>query len=320
MAVITGISTLHQLTNKPDKQIAPANANALGGQGQGGIAALDLENIGEDTENIAEDITLEGADFNVTTNNEDTGIVSALKEKLGAQSGKPISSLEDMSLEELLNLFGRDELTEVGSSLSMEDAMSTFTPNTAKPKPEIDMESLVSLLEPPDTPDTNTINNMAKAEIETSMPSSNTAATTEAMAATTEAMTPMSGAEVAGWINVAMQGIATLAEILDDDDDRPLSPASAPSFSYQVPSKGITLENIGMNMGGDPSKILARPMFKGNPVVGPGGPKDDIIPVLASDGEFMLSKAAVDHAGGGNHQLGIARLKAFNNKGNQRYG
>ena len=318
MAVITGISTLHQLTNKPDKQIAPANANALGGQGQGGIAALDLENIGEDTENIAEDITLKGADFNVTTNNEDTGIVSALKEKLGAQSGKPISSLEDMSLEELLDVLNYSELPEVGSSLSMEDAMSTFTPNTAKPKPEINEESLVSLFE---NPNPNEAMAKVNADIEASRPSSNTAATTEAMAATTETMNaPMTGSEVAGWINVAMQGIATLAEILDDDDDRPLSPASAPSFSYQAPSKGITLENIGMNMGGDPSKILARPMFKGNPVVGPGGPKDDIIPVLASDGEFMLSKAAVDHAGGGNHQLGIARLKAFNNKGNQRYG
>lgn len=321
MAVMTGVSTLHQITNKPEQKLPPANANALGGQGQGGITNLNLENIGEDTQNIAEDITLEGADFNVATNNQDTGIASALKEKLGAQSGKPISSLEDMTLEELLNLFGRDELTEVGSSLSMEDAMTTFTPTFEKPKvdiPPIDDESLISLFE---NPNPNEAMAKVNADIKASLPETTTAATTEAIATTTEAMNaPMTASEAAGWINVAMQGIATLAEILDDDDKKLLAPASAPSFSYQAPNKGITLDSIGMNMGGDPAKILARPMFKGDPVVGPGGPKDDIIPVLASDGEFMLSKAAVDHAGGGNHELGIARLNAFNNKGNQRYG
>ena len=126
----------------------------------------------------------------------------------------------------------------------------------------------------------------------------------------------MSGSEAAEYTKIAMG----LLQLLLEKDKKPtLSPARAPSFS--VESQGIgPLQTIGMNMGGDPSDILARPMFKGDPVVGPGGPKDDIIPVLASDGEFMLSKAAVDHAGGGNHELGIARLKAFNNKGNQRYG
>jgi hypothetical protein len=53
---------------------------------------------------------------------------------------------------------------------------------------------------------------------------------------------------------------------------------------------------------------------------GPGGPKDDLIPVMASDGEYMLSKAAVDQAGGGNHAKGIACLEQFNQLGNRRYG
>ena len=67
---------------------------------------------------------------------------------------------------------------------------------------------------------------------------------------------------------------------------------------------------------------LNRPMFMphGGKMRGPGGPKDDLIPVMASNGEFMLSKAAVDAAGGGNHAQGIARLEAFNKLGNQRYG
>lgn len=67
---------------------------------------------------------------------------------------------------------------------------------------------------------------------------------------------------------------------------------------------------------------LKRPMFmpNGGQMRGPGGPKDDLIPVMASNGEYMLSKAAVDAAGGGSHAKGLARLDAFNKMGNKRYG
>jgi hypothetical protein len=71
---------------------------------------------------------------------------------------------------------------------------------------------------------------------------------------------------------------------------------------------------------------LGRSMFaqnympQGGAMQGPGGPKDDLIPVMASDGEYMLSKAAVDQAGGGNHARGIANLEQFNRLGNRRYG
>ena len=69
-------------------------------------------------------------------------------------------------------------------------------------------------------------------------------------------------------------------------------------------------------------KVLQRPMFmpQGGPMNGPGGPKDDLIPVMASNGEYMLSKAAVDAAGNGSHAKGIAVLDKFNNMGNKRYG
>ena len=72
--------------------------------------------------------------------------------------------------------------------------------------------------------------------------------------------------------------------------------------------------------------VLDRKMFAqnfmpdGGKIVGPGGPKDDLIPVMASNGEYMLSKAAVDQAGGGNHAKGVAALEAFNALGNMRYG
>ena len=69
-------------------------------------------------------------------------------------------------------------------------------------------------------------------------------------------------------------------------------------------------------------KVLERPMFmpNGGPMNGPGGPKDDLIPVMASNGEYMLSKAAVDAAGGGSHAKGVAVLDKFNEMGNKRYG
>ena len=67
---------------------------------------------------------------------------------------------------------------------------------------------------------------------------------------------------------------------------------------------------------------LQRPMFmpQGGAMNGPGGPKDDLIPVMASNGEYMLSKAAVDAAGNGSHAMGIANLNKFNDMGNKRYG
>ena len=64
----------------------------------------------------------------------------------------------------------------------------------------------------------------------------------------------------------------------------------------------------------------SRETYMGGPMNGPGGPKDDLIPVMASNGEYMLSKAAVDAAGDGSHAMGIARLDAFNERGNKRYG
>ena len=87
--------------------------------------------------------------------------------------------------------------------------------------------------------------------------------------------------------------------------------------------QGITPFQYREMQGGG---ALNRQMFaqnympNGGDIRGPGGPKDDVIPVMASNGEYMLSKAAVDQAGGGNHARGIANLEQFNNRGNRRYG
>ena len=72
--------------------------------------------------------------------------------------------------------------------------------------------------------------------------------------------------------------------------------------------------------GGVLNRPMYKPMLDGGDIEGPGGPKDDLIPVMASDGEFMLSNAAVKHMGKGNHQKGIAMLEKFNKQGNRKYG
>ena len=107
-------------------------------------------------------------------------------------------------------------------------------------------------------------------------------------------------------------------------------PGAAAGGFRSKPNK-LALETRGINpfeyramKGG--GKVLDRGMFaqnympNGGALRGPGGPKDDLIPVMASNGEYMLSKAAVDQAGGGNHSKGIAKLEQFNNLGNRRYG
>lgn len=86
----------------------------------------------------------------------------------------------------------------------------------------------------------------------------------------------------------------------------------------------LQFDPIGMKNGGDPDKVLNRkmftPMLSGGELDGPGGPKDDLIPIMASDGEFMLSKATVDLVGKGDHNKGIKTLEKLNNKGNRVYG
>ena len=116
--------------------------------------------------------------------------------------------------------------------------------------------------------------------------------------------------------------VSTLGNLIASSINKPKDPPaqldSRPMIAGNANRRSIQFKPIGAQSGG----VLNRPMFmpNGGAMRGPGGPKDDVIPVMASNGEFMLSKAAVDQAGGGNHRLGIAKLNAFNNKGNRRYG
>ena len=118
-----------------------------------------------------------------------------------------------------------------------------------------------------------------------------------------------------------------LSAVFNDPPERKgsiVSTQTLPGNSARRRSAQMNIQPIGgskvtfANQG----TALKRPMFMphGGQMRGPGGPKDDLIPVMASNGEYMLSKAAVDAAGGGSHAKGLARLDAFNKMGNKRYG
>jgi hypothetical protein len=130
---------------------------------------------------------------------------------------------------------------------------------------------------------------------------------------------------------LAKAGLGALTQVISTImTDPPEQPTSAVS-TQTLPGNSARRRSTQMNIqpiGG--SKVtfanegtaLKRPMFmpQGGQMRGPGGPKDDLIPVMASNGEYMLSKAAVDAAGNGSHAKGLARLDAFNKMGNKRYG
>ena len=69
----------------------------------------------------------------------------------------------------------------------------------------------------------------------------------------------------------------------------------------------------GMNDGGT---VLNRKLFLGGGEVdGMGGPKSDLVPIWASDQEYVVSANGVKRMGGGNHSRGIAALDEVNNNG-----
>ena len=126
-------------------------------------------------------------------------------------------------------------------------------------------------------------------------------------------------------------GIGAITKVLSsafmDVPERKGSIVSTQTLPGNASRRRNNLSNIapigGSNVTfANKGQALKRPMFmpQGGQMRGPGGPKDDLIPVMASNGEYMLSKAAVDAAGSGSHAKGLARLDAFNKMGNKRYG
>jgi hypothetical protein len=100
---------------------------------------------------------------------------------------------------------------------------------------------------------------------------------------------------------------------LADKDEGPRRGAVAPRPRFQPGRVNAPL--IGMSDGGKPSEgsVLGRKLFlEGGEVDGPGGPKEDLVPIWASDKEYVLSHDAVKRMGGGDFDKGIATLDKIN--------
>ena len=92
-----------------------------------------------------------------------------------------------------------------------------------------------------------------------------------------------------------------------DEDPDPIIRAVKPK---PFKTKQIRSQRIGMEDGGT---VLNRKMFLGGGEVdGPGGPKEDLVPIWASDKEYVVSHKGVKRMGGGSFDKGIAALDRIN--------
>ena len=93
---------------------------------------------------------------------------------------------------------------------------------------------------------------------------------------------------------------------LDEDPDPIIRAVKPKPFR----TKQIRSQRIGMQDGGT---LLNRKMFiGGGEVDGPGGPKEDLVPIWASDKEYVVSHEGVKRMGGGDFDKGIAALDKIN--------
>ena len=105
-------------------------------------------------------------------------------------------------------------------------------------------------------------------------------------------------------------GILAKEAIGEDETERVIS---APRPRFQ-PSR-VRTPRIGMSGGGKPPEgsVLGRKLFlEGGEVDGPGGPKEDLVPIWASDKEYVMSHEAVKRVGDGDFDKGIAALDKIN--------
>ena len=285
--------------NNPQDTVTAKSAGA----GSPGGAAIDIEDI-VGTEVAGDDITpFAYKAYDEQGMTEEDQIRALLEEEGGvmsAASGKYLSRATGggITLELLQSLFPEmgDLLSKNNSSIDEIVASSSHAPSVPDPQVTMDMP----------TPNTEDIRQMTGMEGVLDKVGYFAETNPQVFTALTNVISDA--------INAKIKGAPKQATNLDS---RPMMAGNANRRAAQM-----NFKPIGAKSGG----TLNRPMFmqnqmpNGGEMNGPGGPKEDLIPVMASDGEYMLSKAAVDQAGGGDHNKGIARLEAFNSKGNKNYG
>jgi len=114
----------------------------------------------------------------------------------------------------------------------------------------------------------------------------------------------------------AIKGVADVAGSLIKaamaKDPEPVSVAPRPKFGKlrQIKHKAIGPPAQFSARGGT---VLGRELFLGGGEVdGPGGPKEDLVPIWASDQEYVVSANGVKRLGNGDHSQGIAALNKIN--------
>jgi len=283
--------------NNPQDTVTAKSAGA----GSPGGAAIDIEDI-VGTEVAGDDITpFAYKAYDEQGMTEEDQIRALLEEEGGvmsAASGKYLSRATGggITLELLQSLFPEmgDLLSKNNSSIDEIVASSSHAPSVPDPQVTMDMP----------TPNTEDIRQMTGMEGVLDKVGYFAETNPQVFTALTNVISDA--------INAKIKGAPKQATNLDS---RPMMAGNANRRAAQM-----NFKPIGAKSGGVLDRKMFTPMLYGGELDGPGGPKEDLIPVMASDGEYMLSKAAVDQAGGGDHNKGIARLEAFNSKGNKNYG
>lgn len=102
-----------------------------------------------------------------------------------------------------------------------------------------------------------------------------------------------------------------LSNAMLDDPEPPKPVYKAPT--YRAQPKQIRFSGIGAQQAATGGTVLGRQLFLGGGEVdGPGGPKEDVVPIWASDQEYVVSANGVKRLGGGSHQQGIQTLNRIN--------
>ena len=180
---------------------------------------------------------------------------------------------------------------------------------------------LAQKIKPPATPEAPTATEAAETAVAevSSVPEGNSRITTEPTTSSTaapEETTPKLSEGLMSAIKqvlpqLSAQGVKALTK-----KQYKFTPTNYAMSSPRRVSRGrrkvgfSPIAGSGFKDGGD---LLGRELFLGGgEVEGPGGPKEDLVPIWASDKEYVVSADAVTRLGNGDHEKGIATLDRIN--------
>ena len=97
------------------------------------------------------------------------------------------------------------------------------------------------------------------------------------------------------------------------ESDDSFTPTHAGRSSQQNRGRNVSFNPIAGSGFRDGGRLLGRELYLGGGEIdGPGGPREDLVPVWASDDEYVVSADAVERIGNGDHAAGISTLDRIN--------